>query len=193
MQIALLLLIVAVLMLAFAALRYARNKRADESEQDGLHVRRIGDGLKRLRENMEKYRLMTRQLLDETADDALLEAALSNLWAKMAPDLSDAQEVVARLSTERQLVYALYSVTGEIRQQGFAGLRDSADDALAPAALSALEMLQMQQSAQLLRQGLEAYGSEWDDPYLEAFQGEQGKERMVAYIRSHPDGFCDLV
>lgn len=193
MQIALLLLIVAVLMLAFAALRYARNKRADESEQDGLHVRRIGDGLKRLRENMEKYRLMTRQLLDETADDALLEAALSNLWAKMAPDLSDAQEVVARLSTERQLVYALYSVTGEIRQQGFAGLKDSADDALAPAALSALEMLQMQQSAQLLRQGLEAYGGEWDDPYLEAFQGEQGKERMVAYIRSHPDGFCDLV
>lgn len=182
-------------LLAFLLVRYGpiAQKRAQNAD-DGLHGRRIGDGLKRLNAMKAKYAVMTRQLLDETSDDGLIEAVLSNLWAKMAQDMSDALTVISKQSPGRRMIFSLYAVTGGARQAGFAKLMESPDAALLPDALDGLQALQMHESAAILREAVGA-GDDADSfraPYADAFAAEDGKGRMAAYIRENPSDFLDL-
>lgn len=187
--IALMVMVVLCAMLWF--FRSSRQPVGGDSEV-ALHVHRIGDGLRRLESNKRKYATLTPALLAETEDDVLLEATLSNLWAKMQPDLSDAWPVMAAQSEARRALYALYWVTGEIQQDGFAALGTAHGGDWASLALSALDGFGMRESAILLRAAMEAPDPEsYRSPYLEAFKGEDGKARMVAYIRSRPEAFVD--
>lgn len=184
--------IVIVLLAALFAWLWRAGRRASGDGHDGLRATRIGDGLRRLNADKRKYATMTPALLAETPDYALLSAVLANLWAKMRPDLSDAAEVVARQPRERQLLYSLFAVTGGIRQDGLAALLAGADAAYLPDARAALEALDMPGSAALLADALAAEAPDaYDEPYLETFEGEGGKERMTAYIRAHADTFID--
>lgn len=194
MSAALIILLVAVVMLVVAVVGTGLRKRQEADEGD-IQWNRIGDRLRRLQANMEKYKVMTPALLEETPDDKLIEAVLSNLWAKMAPDMSDASAVMAGQNTERQHLFALYSITGGIGQDGVAATKQGSDGHWGPMAVQALEEMGMPQSATLLHEGLSVDGEEADSfqgPYLETFDGEGGKERMVAYIRTHAKDFSDL-
>lgn len=175
-----------------AFLWFFQRGRGTGDADGGVRVNRIGDGLHRLEANMRQYAHMTPALLEQTADDTLLEAVLSNLWAKMQPDLSDAEGVMAGQTDARRAVYALYWVTGEAKQNGFAGLRKPPGTAWFPVALDALDALDMRQSAAMLRAAMEAPDADaCRDAYLEAFHAERGKERMAAFIRSEPEAFVD--
>ncbi len=155
-------------------------------------VNRVGDRLRRMRENMRKYAVMTETLLRETPDEALLEAVLSNLWAKMRDDLSDADEVLVALSEERRRVFALYAVTGGVGQAGLAETLAGGDAALVPVCADALDAIGAARSAEALRAGMAAEDPDgYSDAYTEAFEAEAGKERMVAYIRANSAAFCD--
>lgn len=194
MSMALIILLVAVVMLAVAVVGTGLRKR-QEPDGEGMQWNRIGDRLRRLQANMEKYKVMTPALLEETPDDKLIEAVLSNLWAKMAPDMSDAAAIMAGQNAQRQHLFALYSITGGIGQDGVAATRQGPDGHWGSVAVQALEEMGMLQSATLLHEGLSADGEEADafqEPYLETFDGEGGKERMVAYIRAHAKDFLDL-
>lgn len=194
MSIAVIALIGVVLLLALVWLVRA-NRRVDgkQAQQEGLHNRRIGDGLRRLHANKEKYGVMTEALLAQTEDDMLLEAVLSNLWAKMQPDLSDAVAVMAGQSPERRRIYALYAVTGSVKQDGFEKALRGPEGPFAAAALEALGVLGMSQSAALMAEALRGDTPDlYNEPYTETFVGEAGKERMTAYIRENSKAFCDL-
>jgi len=170
----------------------AQQRRASVRPNEGTHQNRIGDGLRRLNANKRRYAVMTRALLDETPDDELLEAALSSLWARMRPDLSDALDVMADQSPERRGLYALYAVTGGVNQDGMAAFLAGPEAALVPTALALLDAMDMRQSAEALRAALAARDAEvYGAPYLEAFEAEAGKANMIAYIRERPDGFTD--
>lgn len=183
------------IVLAFLLVRFGpRSRREAEKPNEGMHNKRIGDGLRKLNANKKKYAVMTRALLDETPDDNLIEAVLSNLWAKMAPDLSDALAVMPEQTKERQYIFALYAVTGGIKQAGFEKLKDCPDAALLPVALEALQVLDMPQSAMLMQKGIEEEDADaYQEPYTDTFDGEAGKAKMIAYIRDHADAFCDLI
>lgn len=159
---------------------------------EAIHKERIGARLHRLQDSMDQYAVMTEALMAETPDEALLEAVLSNLWAKMQPDLSDAQRVMAGQTPERQAVYAVYAVTGGAKQEGLAAVRQGADGEDIPLCADALAAIGAEETAAVLR---EAAGAEDPDAYtaayLEHFDAEDCKGRLVAYIRAHARAFWD--
>lgn len=170
-----------------------RNRQGEDMPNGGMHNRRIGDGLRHLTAIKEKYAVMTESLLDQTPDDELIEAVLANLWAKMDDDLSNAVEVLSQLSTQRRNLYALYSVTGDVKREGFVKTMQGADAPFMAAAGDALYAMDMQQSVALLKAAAAAPDADsYQTPYIESFTAEDGKTRMVEYIRANPRGFVDL-
>lgn len=181
-------------LLAFLLVRYGpRARREAANPNEGTHQMRIGDGIRRLNAFKKKYAVMTPTLLAETPDDDLIEAVLSNLWAKMRPDMKDALTVIQGQSAARQNIFALYAVTGGVKQAGFEKIKDSPDAVLLPAALQALLAMDMPQSAALLEAAIAADedADEYKVPYTDTFHGEGGQEKMIAYIRANPQGFSD--
>lgn len=186
-------LAIAILCAAVIAIITIARRRSPGSDE-GVHTKRIGDRLRRLAELQERYAVLTPAVIAETPDDALLEAVLANLWAKMKPDLSDAHEVIGGLSSARRQLYALYAVTGGIKQGGFGPLKASEDGALLPDAASMLLALEMPESEAILREaGASDNPDAYDDPYIDAFEAERGKERMIDFIRANAPAFSDLV
>lgn len=178
--------------LAYLLVKFGPRSMKDDKDGEGMHKRRIGEGIKRLNENKAKYATMTEDMLAQTPDDDLLEAVLSNLWAKMRPDMADALGVIQAQGEGRQRMFALYAITGGIKQAGFDKIKESPDKVLLPMAIGGLEALDMPRSVAQMRRALEA--EEADDfnvPYTDAFDEEDGKARMTAYIRQHPEEFID--
>jgi len=188
-------ILIGALIAAAAAYILLRALRCGGGREDGMHSSRIGHGLRRLRDNKQKYAVMTEALLSETGDEALLEAVLSGLWAKMKNDLSDAPEVMAQETRGRRFIYAIYAVTGGMGQEGLARLKAGADAVFLPLCAEALEAIGAMGSAAILREALGAEGGadDWDAPYLESFEAEKGKEKMVAFIRANAGEFVDRV
>lgn len=187
-----LLVLIIILLAAMLARLIIAGRNLRKNPDGGIHSRRIGDGLRKLHTDMAKYANMTGDLLAETPDDELLEAVLTGLWAKMRPDLSDAAAVMAMESRERRNLYAIYAVTGGVRQDGFSALQSSPDAAFLPTAREALQVLDLPQSAALLREGLQAEEPDaYNEPYLETFEGEGAKAKLIAYIRSNAAAFTD--
>lgn len=181
--------------LVIALLSHFFLSRKEESGKaaGSLEKNRIGDRLRRLNAMKERYAVMTETLLMQTQDEDLLEAVLSNLWAKMMPDMSDAFDVIERQNRERQALFAIYAVTGGVKQEGFDALKKTKDARLLPVCGDALRMIGAAGSAGILEEAMEAEKAEaYDDPYLESFDAEDGKAKMIAFIRENPRAFCDL-
>lgn len=169
------------------------NKKSGDPGDGELRTVKVGDRLRRLKAMQQKNRVLTAAALAETPDDALLETVLSNLWAKMAPDLSDAKDVLSGLSEERRLLFALYAVTGGVREGGFSGLLRGEDAAFVANCEKGLEAIGAAQSAQALREALRANApDDFSDAYTEAFDREDGMAKMVAFIRQNSRAFVDL-
>lgn len=180
-------------LLAYLLVKFGpRGRRATRPADEGLRSNRIGDSLRRLDLFKQKYARMTQSLLDETPDEDLIEAVLSNLWAKMRPDMTDALSVIQTQNLSRQHLFALYAVTGGVKQAGFDKLKASPDAVLLPIALEALQALDMPQSAALMRQAIDAQDADaCQEAYADAFHAEIGKEKMVACIRNNAAAFVD--
>ncbi len=180
---------------AFAALIfvYMRKKNRDvASEHDGLRTERVGDGLRRLQANQERYRELTAASLAEIPDELLLEAVLSNLWAKMRPDLADARDVLSGLSEGRKQLFAMYAVTGGVLDGGFSGLLKGEDAAFAADCEAGLRAVGANASADVLREALASAEPDLlSDAYAEAFDAEDGRARMVIFIRENAVAFTD--
>lgn len=175
---------------------FVRNSKRGE---DALNTSRIGDGLKQLEANKLKYAVMTETLLAETPDEALLEAVLSNLWAKMKLDLSDALSVLENLSPGRNYIFTIYAITGGVRQAGFEKLKACADSAMLPVCAEGLDAIGTPRSAEILKRAIAGEAAETAETadaqnreYLDAFDAEEGKVRMISFIRSHAEEFCDI-
>lgn len=161
----------------------------------GYGENRIGDRLKRLKANKRRYAVMTPELLNQTEDDLLLEAVLSNIWAKMAEDLHDMADVLSRETRDRKYIFSLYAVTGTVSNGGFEALFAGPDAALVPQCAEALEAIDMTACAQMLRKatGAGTGADAFSAPYLECFDALNGRERMVRFIRDNAGDFTDAV
>jgi len=187
------MLIGAGIAVAAAVLLFFLIKKPGDHQDGAMGTNRIGDGLKRLDAGKKTYAVLTPTLLADTQDDKLLEAVLSNLWAKMKPDLSDALEIIREQSQGRKWIFAIYAVTGGVKQDGFEGLKKSEDAELLPACVEGLEAIGATGTAAILAEAISAEtgADRFDAPYLESFDTEEGKEKMAAYIRGNPGGFVD--
>lgn len=158
--------------------------------QDGskLEKNRIGDGLRHLNAQMEQYRHLSKETLAQLPDEALLEAVLANLWAKMEPGLGNARAVMAEQSEPRRLLYAVYSIYGQVKQEGLEPLPEDLANAV-----ECLKTVGAIATADLLIRAMEAPSERplLQAPFLESFDAEQTKLRLNRYIREHLDAFSD--
>lgn len=188
------MMVVLGVVLAYLVVRFGprAQREAAKKESGQIEKARIGDGLRRLNANKQRYKEMTPALLAETPEDMLIEAVLSNLWAKMQPDLSDALTVMRTQSPERQHVFAVYAITGGVKQAGFEKIKDCPDAELLPVALEGLRAMDMPQSADLLQKAIDEEDADaYNTPYSDTFDGENGKDKLSAYIRAHATAFTD--
>ncbi|HML48178.1 MAG TPA: hypothetical protein PKE04_15655 [Clostridia bacterium] len=178
-----LLFTLALILLAVLAWRLLRDGREDKLDKN-----RIGDGLRHLNAQMEQYRHLSGETLAQLPDEALLEAVLSNLWAKMEPGLGDARAVMAEQAAPRRLLYAVYDVYGHVREKGLEPLPEGLDEAA-----ECLNAIGAVRTAELLRRAAEAPSERplLQEPFLESFDAEQTKARLNRYIREHLDAFSD--
>lgn len=178
------LLALVLILLAVLAWRLLRNGQ----EGGKLDQNRIGDGLRHLNAQMERYRHLSKETLEQLPDESLLEAVLANLWAKMEPGLGNARAVMAGQTAPRRRLYAVYSVYGQVREAGLEPLPADAEEAA-----ECLKSIGAVGTAELLQRAVESPDERaWlQAPFLESFDAEQTKSRLHRYIREHMDAFSD--
>lgn len=71
------------------------------------------------RENIKAHQILTKQMLDTTGDERLEDKIIANIHSKLNPELSNVKEVLPTLSKERQTIYYIYEVEGEVNNGGF--------------------------------------------------------------------------
>jgi hypothetical protein len=75
--------------------------------------------MQEFRQNIEANRILTKQVLDKTADEKLEDKIIANINSKQDPDLSNDKDVLPALSKERQAIYYIYLVEMEVNNGGF--------------------------------------------------------------------------
>ncbi|MEG0767864.1 MAG: hypothetical protein RR482_09120 [Clostridia bacterium] len=180
-------------MIIVGVLLYRITRKREGEPQTDVRRKKIGEGLRELKDNMTQYAHLTPADLENTSDDALLTIVLSNLWGKMAPGLEDALEVISKLSEERQRFYAVYTVYGDVKQDGFSTILNGKAAAMLLPALELLETLEAPQTAALLQRAMsgEEDASMLDEPFTEAFDAEKVREQLASWIRMHAAQMCD--
>lgn len=159
-------------------------KRWKKETDEGLHMSKLGDGLRKHNAAIAENAVMTEQRICQTPDEALLAAILSNLWAKMEPSLDDEEAVIRGLSLGRRRLYAIYAVTGDLQRMDFEALSGSKDGVWLSPCEEALQALGAEQCAALLR-------ARKRDEYLMRFDEDELMAQMVRYIREHMAEFVD--
>ena len=71
------------------------------------------------RQKIETNRILTKQILDTTADEKLEDKIIANINSKQDQDLGNAKQVLPTLSQERQAIYYIYLLEMEVNNGGF--------------------------------------------------------------------------
>jgi hypothetical protein len=90
-----------------------KNKDSDNKVVD------VDNALKEFRKNIESNSTLTKQVLDTTSDDQLENKIIANIHSKLDINLSNENEVLPKLSKERQAIYYIYLVEAEVNNGGF--------------------------------------------------------------------------
>jgi hypothetical protein len=75
--------------------------------------------MQEFRQNIEANRILTKQMLDTTADEKLEDKIIANIDSKQDQNLSNDKDVLPTLSKERQAIYYIYLVEMEVNNGGF--------------------------------------------------------------------------
>jgi hypothetical protein len=70
-------------------------------------------------QNIEANRNLTKQMLDTSADERLEDKIMASIYSKLNPELNNAKNVLPTLSNERQAVYYIHELEGEVNNGGF--------------------------------------------------------------------------
>jgi len=89
------------------------DKSSDKKVIDSSNV------MQEFRQNIEAHRTLTKQILDTTSDEKLEDKIIANINSKLNPELSNDKDVLPTLSKERQAIYYIYQVEGEVNNGGF--------------------------------------------------------------------------
>lgn len=143
------------------------------------------------------YAVMTRDLLDATADEDLVRAVAANILSKQDKKHPDPALQLPLLSPGRAAVYSVFLLCRELETQDFGKLIKSPSYRYADTAADGLECIGATNSATALRAAIRSV----DDPaplweavttvLREAVAEEQPLSLCVQYIRANPDEFVD--
>jgi hypothetical protein len=98
---------------AILALFGCANKHSDKKVIDSSDI------MQGFRQNIEANSILTKQILDTTSDEKLEDKIIANIHSKLNPELSNDRDVLPTLSKQRQVIYYIYEVEGEVNNGGF--------------------------------------------------------------------------
>lgn len=142
------------------------------------------------------YKTMTRDLLDKTKDEDLLDAVVANLNGKLDPKTPDPYYTIPLLSRERYLVYSLWLCDHELSNGNFQSMQEAGSFRFLDAAADACDQVGAEKCAEALR---EAFQNAADEnaladahvAYAQARIEEEPLEKAVEYVRENAPMFLD--
>ena len=144
-----------------------------------------------------QYKTMTRDLLDDTADEDLLDAVVANLNGKLDPKIPDPYHTIPLLSRERAEVYALWLCDHELNNGNFATMQSTGSFRFLDTAADACEQIGAEKCAAALR---EAFQNAADEDvladchvaYMEARGEENPLTAAIPFVRDNAAAFLDV-
>ena len=140
---------------------------------------------------MNTYRVMTRELLDNTPDDQLIKAVIANLLAKAENAKNDAYAVIPALAQERCVVYSVWLFQNEMKGDDPTALRQSGQFGFSELAADGLELLGFEALAADLRNYLQTADEALAVSMKQALTDIPLDTTLIEFIRDHADAFCD--
>ena len=140
---------------------------------------------------MNTYRVMTRELLDNTPDDQLIKAVVANLLAKAEQAKGNAYAVIPTLAQERCAVYSVWLFQNELKGDDPAVLRQSGQFGFSELAADGLDLLGFSELAADLRNYLQTADDALAASMKRALASIPLDATLVEFIRDHADAFCD--
>lgn len=141
----------------------------------------------------EKYKQLTRSMLDELPDDQLVEAVVANLMAKTDRQNPDPYYVVMALSRGRRAVYSVWLTTKELTSGTLYKYRESASARFAETAVDGYTLFGAVACATVLEKAMQAEDPAeiMADSFRDAVKQENPLALAAAYIQDNPDAFTD--
>ncbi len=144
----------------------------------------------------ETYKTMTRSLLDDTADDDLLDAVVANLNGKLDKKNPDPYYTVPLLSRERFLIYSFWLCDHELNANNFQIMQETGSFRFAETAADACNQFGASGCAEALQRAV-SNAADQDVlanahiAYMEARMEENPTAKAVSFIRDNADAFLD--
>jgi len=141
----------------------------------------------------EKYAVMTRELLDNTPDNALVAAVIANLMAKLKMQSPNPLITMPQQTRGRCAVYFAWLLCQEIDANGFAALHKNPTARFTAIGIDSLEAIGADNCAAAVRTFVEQTETDSDPAadFAAAVQAENPLALCCAYIRREPDDFVD--
>lgn len=174
-----------ILFVLIAFVSILMNKRYDKGQKERAELLAV------------QYKTMTRELLDETPDEDLLDAVVANLNGKLDEKTPDPYHTIPLLSRERFLIYGLWLCDHELQNGNFSTMQSTGSFRFLEAASSACEQIGAEKCAEALTAALQnaADADALNDAhiaYVEARATEQPLEKAVTFVRDNAPAFLDV-
>jgi hypothetical protein len=165
--------------------------------------------IQEFRHNIEANRILTKQTLDTASDEKLEDKIIANINSKLNPELSNDKDVLPALTKERQAIYYIYQVEGEINNGGFdqfylnnfvnsdrAYLFDKTTEALKLIGATKFADL-VKRANQVFKQNEKDFSEKeglfdkLDQEFYDTYQRENLNELRIKFIRNNIESFTD--
>ncbi len=143
----------------------------------------------------KQYKVMTPSLLSSVPDEALTEAVVANVFAKLDKHRPDLYTELPKMSPGRCAVTAAWLVDKEVNAADFETLFASPSSVLVELAADGMERLEAPACAAAVRAAMvaadDAVRAECHADYVEAREKEMLEQKMIDYIRTFTGEFLD--
>ena len=140
---------------------------------------------------MDKYKVLTPSLLEETPDEELVKAVVANLLAKADGARMDPYAVIPTLSQKRCAVYSVWLFMREMQSDNAPLLRRDEQFGFSELAADGLDLLGFEEVAAELRDYLQTEDAAHVAPMKALVDGNELPTALIALIRDNPAEFCD--
>ena len=137
----------------------------------------------------KQYAVMTAEMLQETADDKLVNAVVANVMGKIPARHPDPLITVPKLSRGRQAVFFVWMLVKEIEKNGAAALRKKPTSRFVDVGVEGLVTVGAALTAEAVRAFLD--GETQEDVVADTIKREQPLTLCAEYIRHNADEFID--
>ena len=157
------------------------------------------------------YKLLTREIIDKTSDDGLLEVVFDNLNDKLPKDFSKGYATVMTFNKSRRAIFVIWELEAEVNNGGFNQFYFNSSGQYAKLTPEALKLVGADKFASLVNKANKIYETEYkkitkfqdgtlegfsksykdnpldklDDEFYKLYNDEKIEQLQVDYIRKN--------